>query len=169
VGSEPVAGAAGGCGRRLGTGHDDDVARTLHALQDATPRDRDAYLRNVRDAARVAEADLAIAAARMLHLRGELVHGRAGTAVRLRTSEGRRAGQVVIEPAEGKGELHLWRFSADVPEGLAAEMARIAPAWVAVEQDRPEGAVTLRAARRRRPPPQWTRRLPQLRKPEGYR
>jgi hypothetical protein len=151
------------------------VARVLHGLLEATPRDRDAYLRAERDVARVAEADLAIAAARLLHHRGELVHGRSGTAVRLRTLEGKRAGQVAIrfEPAglgpKGEGEPHVWRFSADVPEELANEAARLAPAWVVVEQERKGDVVTLRAARRRRPPQQWTRRLPQLRKPEGYR
>lgn len=165
--------AAGRCGRRLGTGHDEAVARVLHGLQDVDPRDRGAHLRNVRDVSRVAEADLAIAAARALHHRGELVHGRSGTAVRLRTSAGKRVGQVAIlfVPAEldpkGKGEPHLWRLSADVPAELATEIAHLAPAWVAVEQDRPEGVVALRSARRRKPPPQWTRRLPQL--SEGYR
>jgi hypothetical protein len=162
--AEPPA-AAGGCGRRLGTGHDEDVARVLRGLQDDAPRDHDAYLRNVRDLQRVAEADLAIAAARALHHRGKLVHGRAGTAVRLYTANGESAGTLTIRSKLAEGEPHTWRFSARVPEALAAEMARLAPSWVAVEKDSSSGPVVLRGPKRRRPPPQWTRRLPQLRTP----
>jgi len=163
--------------RTLGTGNDPAVARALGALVADAPADYDAYLRNVRDVYRVAEADFVIAAAHAAGYGAALVYTRSGTWVHFSAPGGAAAGAVAIrfeleelDPGE-RGEPHSWRLTLDVPDALATVMARSAPSWVVVQRESPSGAVVVRRGpSRRRPPRSWIRLLPMLRTPprEGY-
>jgi hypothetical protein len=165
-------GTCGGCGRKLGTGNDPSVRRALDEIADREPPDFTAYMENLRDLSRVAEADVAIAIARPVGYVGTLVYTQGETSVRFDDAAARPAGSMSIryEPPDldpaGRGEPRAWVLDVEVPERLGEMLARFAPSWVMVQRLDESGAPRLlRAAQHKRAPSQWWRRFPTLQKP----